>query len=150
MAWYYGTYSCGHEGRVNVVGPQKDRPWKIEREFKKLCLDCYEKKRAEKAKVAEKEAKKMELPELSGSEKQVAWANTIRMDFIKFVKGKVESEEAQKLESYSDENKNEVLQALDNFVKANTEAEYWIDNRFGTNYLLLDMKQEYKKIKETI
>ena len=25
MAWYEGTYACGHEGRVNIIGPQKDR-----------------------------------------------------------------------------------------------------------------------------
>lgn len=154
MAWYYGTYSCGHEGRVNIVGPQKDRPWKIEHEFKKLCPDCYQKKlakeRAEKAEMAEKEAKEMELPELSGSEKQIAWANTLRMDFINFVKDKAESEEAKKMKGYSDENRDEVLQALDNFVRANTEAKYWIDNRFSVNYLLSGVGAEYKKIKGTV
>ena len=25
MAWYEGTFACGHEGRVNIIGPQKDR-----------------------------------------------------------------------------------------------------------------------------
>jgi len=24
MAWYYGTYSCGHEGRVNIIGQNKN------------------------------------------------------------------------------------------------------------------------------
>ncbi len=24
MAWYYGTYSCGHKGRVNIIGPVID------------------------------------------------------------------------------------------------------------------------------
>lgn len=28
MAWYEGTYACGHEGRVNIIGPQKDRGYK--------------------------------------------------------------------------------------------------------------------------
>lgn len=33
MAWYYGTFACGHEGRVNIIGPHKDRKWKKERAF---------------------------------------------------------------------------------------------------------------------
>lgn len=38
MAWYEGTYACGHEGRENITGPT-----------------------------------------LTGSEKQVSWANTLRL-----------------------------------------------------------------------
>lgn len=25
MAWYYRTYACGHEGRVNVTGKTEER-----------------------------------------------------------------------------------------------------------------------------
>lgn len=82
MAWYYGTFSCGHEGRVNIIGPGKDREWKKERAFEKLCPECYEKHLIEQREKANKEAaekaKEMELPVLSGTEKQVAWANTLR------------------------------------------------------------------------
>lgn len=82
MAWYYGIFSCGHEGRVNIIGPTKDREWKKERVFEKLCPECYEKYLAEERKKANKEAIKkaeeMELPMLLGTEKQVAWANTLR------------------------------------------------------------------------
>ena len=41
MAWYYGTYSCGHEGRVNIIGPTKDRQWKADRHFGHMCPECY-------------------------------------------------------------------------------------------------------------
>ena len=30
---YSGTFSCGHEGKVNIIGKAKDREWKIERKF---------------------------------------------------------------------------------------------------------------------
>lgn len=30
---YSGTFSCGHEGKVNIIGKAKDREWKIERAF---------------------------------------------------------------------------------------------------------------------
>lgn len=86
MAWYYGTFSCGHEGRVNIIGPGKDREWKKERAFGELCPECYKKWLEEERRKANLEAaeksSEMELPELIGTEKQVAWANTLRMEVI--------------------------------------------------------------------
>ena len=86
MAWYYGTFSCGHEGRVNVIGPSKDRQWKVDRRFSGVCEDCYNKQleaeREQKNREAEEKAKEMELPILEGTEKQIAWANTLRQKFI--------------------------------------------------------------------
>lgn len=91
--WYNGTYSCGHEGRVNVIGP--DRQWKIERHFEDLCPECQEKKAAEDRAKANKEAAEksaaMELPELIGSEKQVAWANTLRITAIETYEKNIQS-----------------------------------------------------------
>lgn len=49
MAWYYGTYSCGHEGRVNIIGPTKDRQWKADRHFGHMCPECYENGRKKSA-----------------------------------------------------------------------------------------------------
>ena len=40
---YSGTFSCGHEGKVNIIGKAKDREWKIERAFSNMCPDCYKK-----------------------------------------------------------------------------------------------------------
>lgn len=86
MAWYEGTFSCGHEGRVNIIGPNKDRQWKIDYHFSGLCPECYEKERQEKIErenmKAAQEAQKMELPDLEGTDKQVPWANTLRLKFI--------------------------------------------------------------------
>lgn len=94
MAWYYGVYSCNHEGKVNIIGPGQTREWKKERIFSGLCPECYKKKLEEdrmKANIeaAEKSAE-MELPELTGSEKQVAWANTLRLNFIEKVEKEIE------------------------------------------------------------
>lgn len=69
MAWYYGTYSCGHEGRVNIIGPTKDRQWKADRHFEHMCPECYEKwqeeERDRKSREATEKSKEMELPELA-------------------------------------------------------------------------------------
>ena len=77
MGWYYVTYLCGHEGRTNIIGPTKNRQWIADRRFSELCPECKEKEylaecaRANKA--AAEAAKEMELPELTGSERQVPW-----------------------------------------------------------------------------
>ena len=69
---YSGTFSCGHEGKVNIIGKAKDREWKIERAFSNMCPDCYKKwleeEHQRKNKEAMEEAKEMDLPELTGKQ----------------------------------------------------------------------------------
>lgn len=83
MAWYYRTYACGHEGRENVTGKTEERMQRLDDIFAGLCPECRKKQKDEEhAKAnaeAEKKAAENNLPRLSGSEKQIAWANTIRM-----------------------------------------------------------------------
>ena len=136
MAWYNGTFSCGHEGRVNVIGPSKDRQWKIDRKFSGVCEECYEKQLLEEREKANKEAaeksKEMELPELTGSEKQVAWANTLRQKLIdKF-------EEFKDFEEYSFE---ELHTILDYILINKTQARYYIDNRDNNIYEYIDKEK---------
>ena len=98
MPWYDGTYSCGHEGTVNITGPSKDRQRKADYIFSGLCPECYkkqlEKEKEEKDIEAARKAKEMDLPELSGTEKQVAWANTLRMSQIEKLNERFEKIEA--------------------------------------------------------
>ena len=86
---YYGTYACGHEGVVEIYGPSKDREWKKENEFSRPCPECRERARQQERDIANKKAAEaateMGLPKLTGTEKQVAWATTIRNDLINSV-----------------------------------------------------------------
>ena len=139
MSWYYGTYSCGHEGRVGINGPTKDRQRKADLRFSGLCPECYKKEQEEKrakenAEAAEKSAE-MELPELTGTEKQVSWANNIRLKIIENL-----TEYLNKLEKYMVKNGlefapnteitiEELHNAFDWFMISKTEARYWIDIR---------------------
>lgn len=90
---YDGVYSCGHAGEINVCGPHRDRQWKVDRKFSGLCPECYKKKIEEekerKNREAAEKSAEMELPELTGTEKQVAWATTLRMEFIKKYEKKI-------------------------------------------------------------
>ena len=88
MAKYDVTYSCGHSDTVQLYGPGRDRERKIEwMEESGLCPECYKAKMRAQRDAAHKEAgekaasylsTRPELPALVGSEKQIAWANTIR------------------------------------------------------------------------
>ena len=86
MSWYEGIYSCGHEGRINIIGPTKDRQRKADWYFSNVCPECYKKylkeERENKNKEAAEKSAEMELPKLIGTEKQVAWANSIRIEKI--------------------------------------------------------------------
>lgn len=124
MAWYYGTYYCGHEGRVNIVGPHKYREYKIDRHFEGVCEECLAIKRAEENEKAINLAKEMDLVELKGSEKQVGWANTLRNklidDFDKFITTNKPNEEELAI----------VHNILDYILITTVDASDYIDMRF--------------------
>lgn len=71
MAKYEINYTCGHTSTVQLFGKCSERERKIEWMERQECPECRRKREAEEAvKVTEG----LELPELEGSEKQVAWA----------------------------------------------------------------------------
>jgi hypothetical protein len=126
MAKYDVKFSCGHTETVYLYGPLKDRYRKIEwMESTKVCSACYqaEKEEAKKAEVEAVAARADEygLPELTGSEKQVAWALAIRDAFF---------ETAQKeLEAQGNEFGKHVYSSVINGYLENTDAKWWIDHR---------------------
>lgn len=149
MAKYSGIYSCGHEGVVNIIGRHKDREWKKERAFSNMCPDCYKKYLEKQIKEANQKAleetKEMELPELEGTEKQIAWANTLRIDFIKKVTDYADEKDLQhKGESKKAERYRVTLDYILS-VKEAQKASYWIDLRYRTfTEIIDDLKEEYK------
>lgn len=147
MAKYNVTFNCGHEGRVDLIGKVKDRENKKEwYENHGLCPECYEAEKQRKFDEANAkavaEAAEYGLPELTGTEKQVAWANTLRLNWIT---------EAEKWIAYSEsrlershfknhpEKAAELKKAIAGMKKAieprlssETSARFWIDNRMET------------------
>ena len=82
MAHYDVGYACGHSQEVELFGKTSARYEKIEWMERGLCPDCYRaKKQEEREQENERAAKLSEslgFSELEGSEKQIAWATTIR------------------------------------------------------------------------
>lgn len=79
MAKYYITHSCGHEHEYSLFGRHSERDRKIEWLEGQDCPACRRKAEEEAAKAA---TEGMELAQLIGSPKQIAWAETIRGNAI--------------------------------------------------------------------
>ncbi len=84
---YKVMFSCGHEDTVNIIGKMSERERMLKwYEHSAVCPKCYKEKREQEKKLHEeqKEIAKNEfnLPKLEGSEKQIAWANNLRLRFI--------------------------------------------------------------------
>lgn len=145
MAKYSVTYTCGHEATIQLFGKHKDREWRLQYEERKLCPDCYleklRKEREEENRKAAEAAKEQELPQLVGSEKQIAWAETIRQKFL------------DKLSDLLTHLKSEIAadpacsKTIDSFY-GETSSRWWIDNRFeldGVRRLFATRYDKYSK-----
>ena len=48
MAKYEGTYACGHDGVVNVIGKMSERQRKADYAFSHLCPKCAKEEKERK------------------------------------------------------------------------------------------------------
>lgn len=75
MAKYTITHTCGHQVEVQLFGKYADREKQIARMESCKCPECL---KAETNAKAAQANENRGLAELTGSEKQIAWAETIR------------------------------------------------------------------------
>lgn len=116
---------CGNREEANRVE-------KWARESITVCPQCsFEAKRKLENEKAKEKTEKLSLPQLEGSEKQIAWANTIRLKFV---------------EVYEEEN---VLTArryvsrcnvFESILRSETQATFWINKR---NYTYRELIEGY-------
>lgn len=80
MAKYTVKFSCGHVAEANLYGPEVERQRKI-RHMREcwLCPACYEQSKLNE--IASLEAE-LGLPALTGSDKQVQWARSLRKEYL--------------------------------------------------------------------
>jgi hypothetical protein len=134
MAKYNVIYTCGHEGTVNIIGPHKDRKWKLSYEESKLCPECYKAKlEADRQKQNAEAAEANQaagLPKLKGTEKQIAWAESIRKSMIEHI---IEYYISQIIDEAKAEHPEEYERVMKGFeaLKRHTDASWWIDNRIN-------------------
>ena len=162
MAKYNITFSCGHEGWVTITGPRKQREWILHSKESNICPDCYKKQRQQKINQENQESleltKEMELPLLTGTEKQVAWATTLRIQAIKKMETLIEKLELKMKDTQEPKTKGKMQQVLDNIYNSYsyalnhfTTASFWIDNRKTLSKDLIELFiEEYNKQKDFI
>lgn len=124
----YVTFSCGHEETVQLYGSVAERDRKAEWMSRACkCSACKAADReAENAKAVEA-ASANGRPALTGSEKQVAWATTIREKMVsELMKYRTDV-------TGVDDAKGKFDAAMVKFLAANTKAGWWIDNRDCTS-----------------
>lgn len=130
---YNITHKCGHESTMNLTGPYKERESRIEWLSSQDCTDCY---RAAQLEAAKAKATAENMAELQGSEKQIAWAETIRAKKISQISAIAEGEQ----------DKN----ALHKLYRRNM-AIFWINRRDSSAQSILaeavrrEMMLSYKK-----
>lgn len=123
MAKYEVTCpTCEETYTVNLTGPHKDREWRLEN-WDWTCDECREKARQEENRKAAEANTAAGLPPLTGSEKQVAWAETIRKQKIATL-----DEELTKRE-LTDRIDVDRFNAAVVGLKNKVDAKWWIDNR---------------------
>ena len=143
MGKYTVNFACGHEATISLFGKLKDRYSTIAYfESCGFCPQCYRKimeeernqKRAEQRAKAIETATRNNLPELTGTEKQINWALTIRDTFFKDALKVINAYKIQVDEiGITKENKNILLadiEELKKFFNDKTESKFWIEHRY--------------------
>lgn len=115
MAKYIITYKCGHTATVQLYGKHAERQRKIAWYATIDCPDCQ-------AEYNRKKAEESGLPQLTGSEKQIAWANRLRNDSLAILDAQISK--------LPEPNKSTATGLRNQWLQNETMSTYWIDRRF--------------------
>lgn len=146
MAWHTITHSCGHTERHQLYGPGKTRDWRAAKLAEDPCEACRKVEQdAANAKAAAANAE-AGLPALTGSDKQVAWAETVRAAKLDAIPAAIEELQGQCPKAKWPEVEGKIIAATD-AMQAQTAASWWIDRRdLKVAYILADIA---KRLPET-
>lgn len=122
MAKYEIKHICGHTATHDIVGTNvnNERTRKADRLADQDCATCYEAKKAaaRAADLASAKSATADLIPLKGSDKQVAWAITIRAQAIAAVDAMIGN-------ATLNEQQSKIMDAL----RGQADASWWIDRR---------------------
>lgn len=135
MAKYTIKHTCGHESTANIIGHYTHREATINRLESRICDACYKAQQDEKCKAefeqAQIVAETMGLPALTGTPKQIQWAETLRTDML---------ERAQIAVNRAGSDKREMMEYAYARMRRETEASTWIGWRqTGVETLMIDL-----------
>lgn len=116
------VYACGHAGVIQIYGKSADRDRKIKwMETNCLCPNCQANENKKRTEIAIKEMAGLNLPTLTGSQKQIDWAVVIRAKRIEeakiFLTTNLPPEVQEKARKFYA------------WYTGQTQAAWWIDHR---------------------
>lgn len=139
MAQYTVQHICGHSQVHQLYGKTADRQSKLQWLASGDCSECYaaakQQQREQTAAAAQQQADSQGLPQLQGSDKQIAWALTIReskLQDIADTRTLILGNVGKGPQEISDR----ALQVLDDMFEQ-TSAAWWIDHRNDTAMMVV-------------
>ncbi len=140
MAKYTVDWSCGHHTVEQLFGHHKDRERKIDwMQSQGICPDCFRaKKQAEREAVNQQAAAlnhSQQLPSLTGSDKQISWAESIRRAALDAAHNQIHGDAEAKLASVPEAQRPRYAAVLDAMraarakLESEASAKWWIDHR---------------------
>jgi hypothetical protein len=149
VAWFYIAYACGHDGREQIYGPMKNREWIAEQRAQKVCHECYatdlaQRRAIENHESAEK-AKEEGLPNLIGTEKQVAYGETCRVKLFEALEKLFENRQILDHWEKDGHDQDDLANAFA-VIAQETSAAWWID----TQKLIQTTLEGYKFVEKFI
>jgi len=138
MAKWSIDRACGHTEVVQLYGPSRDRQRKAAWLAEQPCSSCRAAERKARHEAEAREAKiaaeQEGRPKLVGSEKQIAWAESIRHKVWQ------QLEQLATIARATDHPKAKVALAAIEAIKAERAAAWWIDRRESSAERLVKQK----------
>jgi len=124
---YTVTHSCGHTATHNLYGSSREREWRLTRLASEPCLECRNKAAAEAN-------RQQGLPALTGTERQIRWAESIRQKLLQDLDKQVQLWLTHGRLSEADRAE---LDAAVKYIREQSSASWWIDRRLESGTSLL-------------
>lgn len=126
MANYKINPTCGHQYDVQLFGKGDERHRKIEYFETGICPTCWKKQQEEKRAKESQENQSAGLPKLTGSPKQISWAESIRAKYNT-------QWQSLKINLLKNIDKSpdlgcRILEIAESIIN-NSDSKFWIDNR---------------------
>jgi hypothetical protein len=151
MAKYTITHECGHTEEVALFGKSSERDRRIKWLESQPCRECLRNVEIDQAKS---QGEEFGLPNLTGSDKQIAWAITIRARKVTEFSESTERAygrrdmilaDREKYSKYSDKDLEDTMvklnranSAMEWLYSTKTDSKFWIENRDLTSQKLLN------------
>lgn len=123
MAWYDIEHICGHTSERQIYGPnvRGEREQRAKRFGEQACPACLQHERDKGNRVAAAQAEREGWPALTGSAKQIAWAQTVRAGAV--------DDLAQRVKAAYAATPALIATATALLVGHSRDATWWIDHR---------------------